>query len=89
MDVNAMSWLAWIVVGGIAGWLANTLVKSRQGLPTNIIVGVSGAFIGGYLVGLIGQPGGFKIVSVVGAFIGATLLLSMGRLLVGSSRAAY
>jgi uncharacterized membrane protein YeaQ/YmgE (transglycosylase-associated protein family) len=90
MDVATMSWLSWIVVGGIAGWAANTLVKSRQGLPTNTIIGIVGAFTGGYLFSLIGRPGsGFNIVSVAGAFIGALVLLSIGRLLVGTSRAAY
>ena len=56
-----------------------------------IIVGVAGAFIGSYLLSLAGQLGvrGFNIATVLGEFVGALVLLTIGRLLVGTFRAAY
>jgi uncharacterized membrane protein YeaQ/YmgE (transglycosylase-associated protein family) len=74
-----MDWLAWIVLGGVAGWIASILTKNnaRMGLFANIIVGIIGAFIGGYLMTLIGQTGmtGFNFWSLLVAVLGATVLL--------------
>ena len=83
MDGNSvMGWLAWIIVGGIAGWLASMVMHSRPGLLMDIVVGIVGAFIGGFLLSAIGTPGvtGFNIWSVVVAFIGAVVLLAVLRL---------
>ena len=90
MDFNTMGWLAWIIVGGIAGWLASTVMHSRLGLVMDIIVGIVGAFIGGYLLSLVGQPGatGFTLWSIVVSFIGAVVLLGLVRMLTGRGRAA-
>ncbi len=73
-----MGILAWIIVGGIAGWLASLVVRGTGlGLLGDIIVGIVGAFIGGLLLSLIGGPTftGFNIWSLVVAFIGAVVLL--------------
>lgn len=88
MDSNTMGWLAWIIVGGIAGWLAGLVMHSRQGLLMNIIIGIFGAVIGGFLFGVVGQPGvtGFNIGSVVVAFIGAIVLIWGLRLVSGRGR---
>jgi uncharacterized membrane protein YeaQ/YmgE (transglycosylase-associated protein family) len=78
-----MSILAWIVVGGIAGWLASLVVRgSGLGLLGDIIVGIVGAFIGGLLLNLIGGPSftGFNLYSLIVAFIGAVVLLLVIRL---------
>jgi uncharacterized membrane protein YeaQ/YmgE (transglycosylase-associated protein family) len=84
MDV--MGWLAWIIVGAIAGWLASNLMHSRLGLIGDIVVGIVGALVGGFLFNLIGVPGatGFNIWSVVVAFVGAVVLLGVLRLLSGN-----
>ncbi len=84
MDV--MGWLAWLIVGGVAGALASAVMHSRLGIVADIIVGIVGAFIGGFLFSLIGAPGatGFNIWSVVVAFIGAVVLLALLRAFSGN-----
>ena len=79
--MDAMGWLAWLIVGGVAGALASAVVHSRLGIIGDIIVGIIGAFIGGFLFNLIGAPGatGFNIWSVFVAFIGAVVLLAIVR----------
>ena len=88
--MDAMGWLAWIIVGGIAGWLASMVMHSRQGLVMDIVVGIIGAFIGGFLLSAIGTPGvtGFNLWSVIVAFIGAVVLLGVLRLFSGRSRSS-
>jgi len=74
-----MGILAWIVLGGIAGWLASMVAgnNKEQGLIGNIFVGIVGAFIGGFLINLIGGKGitGFDLWSLLVAVGGAVLLL--------------
>lgn len=74
-----MGILAWIIFGALAGWIASILVGSdaSMGAFTNIIVGVVGAFIGGYVMSLLGKTGvtGFNLRSFGVAVVGAVLLL--------------
>lgn len=74
-----MGWLAWIVIGGIAGWIASILTRNnaRMGLLANIVVGIIGGFVGGFLMGLVGATGmtGFNLWSLLVAVVGATVLL--------------
>ena len=70
--------LVWIIVGGIAGWLAGLVVQGTGlGVIGDIIVGIVGALIGGFIVSLLGAGGfsGFNIWSLIVAFIGAVVLL--------------
>lgn len=70
--------LAWIIIGGIAGWLAGLVVQGTGlGILGDIIVGIVGAFIGGLIMALLGFGGftGFNIWSLIVAFIGAVILL--------------
>lgn len=78
-----MGFIAWIVVGAIAGWLAGVLVKGGGfGLLADIVVGIVGAFIGGWLFGLLGiHLGSGWIGSLVTAVIGAVVLLFVVRLI--------
>ncbi len=82
-----MGWLAWLIIGAVAGWLASIVMKSsgRQGLLMDIVVGIVGAFIGGFLFNQFGAAGvtGFNIWSVFVAFVGAVVLLAAMRLLNG------
>ena len=83
--------LGWVIFGGIAGWLASIITgrNERQGCLMNIIVGVVGAFIGGFVYSLIfgsGMDLGFALqpTSIVGfivAVIGAVVLLAVVNLL--------
>jgi uncharacterized membrane protein YeaQ/YmgE (transglycosylase-associated protein family) len=84
-----MDFLVWIVVGAIAGWLANSIMKSNPSgsWVMNIVIGVLGGIIGGWVFGWIGGRGitGLNIGSVSTAFIGALILL-IGLRLIRRSR---
>jgi len=79
--------LVWIVIGAIAGWLASMVMHSRLGLVTDIIVGIVGALIGGFVFNLLGIAGttGFNLWSIFVAFIGSVILLALIRLISGRS----
>lgn len=79
--------LTWIIVGGIAGWLASLVVRGTGlGILGDIIVGIIGGFIGGLLLSLIGGAGftGFNLWSLIVAFIGGVVLLLIVRAFNGS-----
>ncbi|OLC25847.1 MAG: transglycosylase [Actinobacteria bacterium 13_1_20CM_2_65_11] len=86
MTLEPGNWLAWIVVGLIAGAIAARVVAGRGfGCIADIVVGVAGAFIGGFLlhnVFGVGGPVGFW-GSIVVAFVGAAILLGALKLLSG------
>jgi uncharacterized membrane protein YeaQ/YmgE (transglycosylase-associated protein family) len=69
--------VVWIIVGGIAGFLADLVVsRVKLGLLEAIVVGILGAFVGGWLFGVLGVfPGGGVIGSILVAFVGAVILL--------------
>lgn len=74
-----MSIIAWLIIGGIAGWVASLLAgtNAQMGLLANIIVGIVGALLGGFLFNLLGSTGvtGFNIWSLIVAVTGALILL--------------
>ncbi|AMP01458.1 transglycosylase associated family protein [Collimonas arenae] len=78
-----MGFIAWLIIGAIAGWLAGVLVKGGGfGVLVDIIVGIVGAFIGGWLAGVLGiHVGSGWIASIVTATIGAVILLFILRLI--------
>lgn len=90
MDVWGI--VTWIVVGGLAGWVASMITKTdaQQGVVGNIVAGVIGAFVGGFLVGLLGGSGftGFNIWSFLVALLGAVIVLFIWRAITGRRTAA-
>ncbi|MDO5733644.1 MAG: GlsB/YeaQ/YmgE family stress response membrane protein [Eubacteriales bacterium] len=80
-----MGILSWILVGGIAGWLAGLIMKEERGLVGNIVVGIVGAFIGGAIMNGVKAPtagfAGFSIGSVLVALLGAIILIFVLRLI--------
>jgi uncharacterized membrane protein YeaQ/YmgE (transglycosylase-associated protein family) len=82
--------IAWIVIGGLAGWIASKIMKTdaQQGILLNIIVGIVGAFLGGLLLSLLGvdTDGGGLIFTFITAIAGACLLLFGVKALTGRSR---
>jgi uncharacterized membrane protein YeaQ/YmgE (transglycosylase-associated protein family) len=74
-----MDILLFIVLGGLAGWVASLIMgtDASQGIFLNVIVGVIGAFLGGMIFNLFGSSGvtGFNVWSFVVATLGAVLLL--------------
>ena len=84
-----MGIILWLVLGGIAGWLAGLIVRgSGLGIIGDIVVGIIGGFIGGFIVSLFGGTGvtGFNIWSLIVAIIGAVVLLLVVRLFTGGKR---
>ena len=85
-----MGLLSWIIVGLIAGWLANQMMRSGRGnMVTDIVVGIIGALVGGWLAGtLFGVPNavnGVNVGSIVVAFLGAVAAIAIVRALPGRS----
>jgi len=78
-----MGILTWIIVGGIAGFLASKVLTGKgMGLLWDIVVGIVGAFLGGWLAGLAGievNSGTFTVGGIVAAFVGAVILLVIFR----------
>jgi len=89
LNLDPGSWFAWIVVGLIAGAIAARVVAGRGfGCIADMVVGVAGAIIGGFLLsslfGASGSVGFFG--SIVVAFIGAVVLLALLKLVSGGGR---
>ena len=79
--------LGWIIIGLIAGWLAGKLSRGRgYGCITDIVLGILGSFIGGWIFVKLGIFGGGFIYSLAAATVGAVVLVAIVHLLVGSSR---
>jgi uncharacterized membrane protein YeaQ/YmgE (transglycosylase-associated protein family) len=74
-----MGIILWIVFGAIVGWLASVITNTREGLLLDIIVGVVGAVIGGWVMSLFGNTGvtGFNIYSFIVALLGSVILLAI------------
>jgi uncharacterized membrane protein YeaQ/YmgE (transglycosylase-associated protein family) len=74
-----MSILIWILLGGVAGWIASLFMKTdaSQGIFLNIVVGIIGAMIGGFVFSFFGADGvsGFNLYSLLVAVVGAVVLL--------------
>jgi uncharacterized membrane protein YeaQ/YmgE (transglycosylase-associated protein family) len=85
INLEPGSWLAWIIVGLISGAIAARVVAGRGfGCIADIVVGVAGAIIGGFVLSLFGVTGTFGFWgSIVVAFIGAAVLLAGLKLLSG------
>ena len=75
---GAMSFLTWLVLGLVAGFIGSKLVnKSGEGLIRDILLGVVGAIVGGYMFNLFGASGvtGLNLYSVLVAVVGAVVFL--------------
>ena len=73
--MSGLGWLSFLIVGLIAGWIAEQVMKREHGLMINLLVGVIGAYLGAFLFRLIGlQTTGF-IGAIVVATVGAVVLL--------------
>jgi uncharacterized membrane protein YeaQ/YmgE (transglycosylase-associated protein family) len=86
MELNPGGIIAWLVVGLIAGWLANRFMKGGGfGLIGDLVVGLIGALLGGFLVGFLlqGSSSVGLFGSIVVAFIGAVVLIYILRLVGG------
>ena len=77
-----MNFIIWLIVGGLIGWVASMIMRTdgQQGVILNVVVGIIGAFLGGFIFSsLLGfrYEEGFNVPSVVVATVGAVLLLAI------------
>ena len=79
-----MNFIIWIVIGGIIGWLASLVMKTdaQQGLFLNVVVGIVGALLGGWLLSPLFGTGtinavDFSPLSLLVSFLGAVILLAI------------
>ena len=79
-----MNIMIWLVVGGVIGWLASMMMKTdgQQGIVLNVVVGIVGAMLGGWLVWPLVGAGTingdtFSLGALVVSFLGATVLLAV------------
>ncbi|RST85998.1 GlsB/YeaQ/YmgE family stress response membrane protein [Aquibium carbonis] len=80
MDLNGVGILGAIIVGGVAGWLAEQFMKSNMGLLMNIILGIVGAALLNFLLSALGiYTGTGWLVYLIVGFIGACILIAIGR----------
>jgi uncharacterized membrane protein YeaQ/YmgE (transglycosylase-associated protein family) len=84
----SMNFIVWLIVGGIIGWVASMIMRTnaQQGLILNIVVGIIGAFLGGWLISpLLGQgtinQNDFSVGSLFVSLLGAVVLLAIVNLI--------
>ena len=84
-----MSLLAWIILGLVAGFVASRIVNNTdQGLVVDILLGIVGAVVGGFLFNQFGQPGvsGLNLYSLLVAVVGAVVVLWLYHALIDRRR---
>jgi uncharacterized membrane protein YeaQ/YmgE (transglycosylase-associated protein family) len=82
-----MSFIAWIVVGAIAGFLASQVMRAREGLLMMVVLGIVGALVGGFLAQAVfhkGDVSGINVESIVIATLGAILVIFVVHMATGS-----
>jgi uncharacterized membrane protein YeaQ/YmgE (transglycosylase-associated protein family) len=81
MDVNGVGWIAVIIIGGLAGWLAEKVMKSNMGVFMNIILGIIGAVVLNFILQVLnlGTFGVGWIAYLITGFVGACLLIFVAR----------
>ena len=82
MNDPGIGWIAAIIIGGIAGWLAEIVTRSNMGILVNIILGVIGAGVATWLFGLMGiQMQAGWLAYLISGFVGACVLIVATRFL--------
>lgn len=85
-----MGIIGWIVLGGIAGWIASMIAGTDKsmGIGANIVVGIVGALIGGFVFNLIGGEDitGFNLWSLFVAVVGSVILLGIVKMMSGHGK---
>ncbi|MBP1876209.1 hypothetical protein LPJGGPFB_02044 [Ensifer adhaerens] len=79
MSLNGVGILAAIIIGGLAGWLAERFMNSDMGLFMNIALGIIGAVVLNFILAAFGMAFAGWLAYLVTGFIGACLLIAVGR----------
>lgn len=76
-----MGIILWIVFGALVGWIASAIMGSHEGIILDIVIGIVGAIIGGWLMSFFGNSGvtGFNLYSFLVALLGAVVLITIVR----------
>ncbi len=82
-----MGIILWIVFGALVGWIASAIMKSNDGVLMDIVIGIVGAVIGGWIMSFFGQGGvsGFNFYSFIVAILGAVVLIWAVRAIRGTN----
>ena len=89
IGVSSRGWLAWIVIGLLAGWIAGLLTRGRGfGCFVDVLLGLVGAVIGGWIFTRLGVVAWGFVGSLAAATVGAVLLVTVARLFAGGSRSS-
>lgn len=79
LDIPQMTLVAWVVVGAIAGFLANAITDTRDGLVLMVVLGIVGAVVGGWVAGPkvlnIANVTGINLTSIIVAVVGALIVI--------------
>lgn len=81
MEDAGVGWVAAIIIGGIAGWLAEKFMSSNMGLLMNIILGIVGAIVANAILAGLGYGLTGWLGYLIAGFIGACLLIAVGRVI--------
>ena len=79
MGEAGVGWIAAIIIGGLAGWIASNIMKTNTGIFLNVVLGIVGAAIASFLFGLLGIQFAGWIGYLVAGFIGACILIGIVR----------
>jgi uncharacterized membrane protein YeaQ/YmgE (transglycosylase-associated protein family) len=80
MENEGIGWIAAIIIGGFAGWLAEKFMNSNMGVFMNIILGIVGAIVANWILGILHvQPLAGWLGYLVTGFVGACILIAIGR----------
>ncbi|MDV4154602.1 GlsB/YeaQ/YmgE family stress response membrane protein [Rhizobium brockwellii] len=82
MESAGVGWIAAIIIGGVAGWLAEKAMSSSMGLLMNILLGIVGAIVANWILGLLHiQPLAGWLGYLITGFVGACILIAIGRVI--------
>ena len=82
MEDAGVGWIAAIIIGGVAGWLAEKAMRSSMSLLMNILLGIIGAIVANWILGLLHiQPLAGWLGYLITGFVGACILIVIGRVI--------